>query len=120
AADPAFVEKHLGHSALIGENAFAALNQAFFMDGGFVHIPAGKIVEEPIQFIFISTTKNDGETIQPRNLIIAEANSKATVIESYLSTNNAAYFTNAVTEIVAGENAALEHLKFQDEAAEAF
>jgi Fe-S cluster assembly protein SufD len=118
--DSAFIEKQLGLFALTDGNSFAALNQAFFVDGGFVHIPAGQTVEEPIQLIFISTAKHSGDTIQPRNLVIAGANSKATVIESYLATDSAAYFTNAVTEIVAGDNAALEHVKFQDEALDAF
>jgi Fe-S cluster assembly protein SufD len=119
-ADSEFIKKHLSLYALTNDNAFAALNQAFFTDGGFVHVPAGASVAEPIQFVFISTAKNNGDTSQPRNLILASANSQATVIESYLSTDNAAYFTNAVTEIVAGDNAALEHVKFQDEAAAAF
>jgi Fe-S cluster assembly protein SufD len=119
-ADSVFIEKQFGRCALTDDNAFAALNQAFFLDGGFVYVPAGVSIAEPIQFVFISTAKQDGETVQPRNLIIAEANTRATVIESYLSTHNTAYFTNAVTEIVAGDNAALEHVKFQDEAADAF
>ena len=119
-ADSVFIEKQFGRCALTDDNAFAALNQAFFLDGGFVYVPAGVSIAEPIQFVFISTAKQGGETVQPRNLIMVEANSKATVIESYLSTHNAAYFTNAVTEIVAGDNAALEHVKFQDEAADAF
>src|SRR5258708_26977824 len=49
-----------------------------------------------------------------------EANSKLTVGESYSSPCNVAYFTNAVTEILAGDNAAVEHIKLQDEAADAF
>ena len=118
--DSAFIEKQLGLFALTDGNSFAALNQAFFLDGGFVHIPAGQTVEEPIQLIFISTAKHSGDTIQPRNLIMVGANAKATVIESYLAADSAAYFTNAVTEIVAGDNAALEHVKFQDEALDAF
>jgi Fe-S cluster assembly protein SufD len=118
--DTAFIEKRLNHCAQMDDNPFAALNQAFFQDGGFIHLPAGKIVEEPIHLVFISTGREDGETIQPRNLIIAEANSKVTVIESYLASGSAAYFTNAVTEIIAGDNAVLEHVKFQNEAAGAF
>ncbi|HUA37795.1 MAG TPA: Fe-S cluster assembly protein SufD [Candidatus Sulfopaludibacter sp.] len=119
-SDSTFIEQHLGRLARTEDNSFAALNQAFFLDGGYVHIPANRTVEDPIQLIFISASKHNGDTIQPRNLIMAEAGSKATVLESYLSTDGAANFTNAVTEIVAGDNAALEHLKFQDEAPEAF
>ena len=61
-----------------------------------------------------------GATTHPRNLIIAEKSSKLTVIESYVSTADAAYFTNAVDELVIGENAVVEHCKFQDESTEAF
>jgi Fe-S cluster assembly protein SufD len=116
----AVIEKHLGKYAQTGNNTFAALNQAFFSDGAFIHVPAGAAVEEPVQLIYISSARQSGEAIHPRNLIIAEANSKLTVIESYISTGKAAYFTNAVTEIVAGDNAYLEHVKLQDEAADAF
>ena len=75
-ADSVFIEKQFGRCALTDDNAFAALNQAFFLDGGFVYVPAGVSIAEPIQFVFISTAKQDGETVQPRNLIIAEANSQ--------------------------------------------
>ena len=120
AKDSALIEKHLGKYAHTANNTFAALNQAFFSDGAFIFVPAGVTVAEPVQLIYISSAKNSGETILPRNLVIAEANSKLTVVESYISTGNVAYFTNAVTEILAGDNAAVEHIKLQDEAADAF
>ncbi len=120
ARDGALLEKHLGRYASAQGNAFAALNQAFFSDGAFIYVPGGVTIEEPIQLIFISSAKQTGDTIHPRNLIIADANSKLTVLESYLSLGNAAYFTNAVTELVAGDNAQVEHVKYQDEAADAY
>ena len=119
-ADPAFLEKHLGRYAQTEDNAFAALNAAFFLDGAFIYVPAGKVVEEPIQLVFVTTAREAGATIHPRNLIIAEANTRLTVIESYVTTDHAAYFTNAVTELVAGDNAVVEHLKFQDESLAGF
>jgi Fe-S cluster assembly protein SufD len=120
AKDSALIEKHLGKYAHTASNTFAALNQAFFTDGAFIFVPQGVEVAEPVQLIYISSAKQNGETILPRNLVIAEANSKLTVVESYISTGNVAYFTNAVTEILAGDNAAVEHIKLQDEAADAF
>ncbi len=120
AKDSALIEKHLGKYARTTDNAFAALNQAFFTDGAFISIPDGVEIAEPIQLVYISSAKQNGETIQPRNLIIAGANSKATIVESYLSAGSAASLTNAVTEIVAGDNAAIEHVKLQDETANAF
>jgi Fe-S cluster assembly protein SufD len=120
AKDSALAEKYLGKFAQPAGNSFAALNQAFFTDGAFIFIPQGAEVAEPIQLVYISSAKNSGEVISPRNLIIAEANSRATIVESYLSTSDAVYFTNAVTEIFAGDNAKVEHIKLQDEAASAF
>jgi Fe-S cluster assembly protein SufD len=120
AKDSALIEKYLGKYAHTANNTFAALNQAFFTDGAFIFVPKDVEVAEPVQLIYISSAKNSGEVILPRNLIIAEANSKLTVVESYISTGNVAYFTNAVTEILAGDNAAVEHIKLQDEAADAF
>jgi Fe-S cluster assembly protein SufD len=120
AKDSALIEKYLGKYAHTASNTFAALNQAFFTDGAFIFVPKGVEVAEPVQLIYISSAKNSGETILPRNLVIAEANSKLTVVESYISTGNVAYFTNAVTEILAGDNAKVEHVKLQDEAASAY
>ncbi|HUZ07752.1 MAG TPA: Fe-S cluster assembly protein SufD, partial [Candidatus Paceibacterota bacterium] len=120
AKDSALIEKHLGKYAHTAKNAFAALNQAFFTDGAFIFVPKGVDVAEPVQLIYISSAKEKGETILPRNLVIAEANSKLTVVESYISTGDVAYFTNAVTEILAGDNAMVEHVKLQDESTDAF
>ncbi|NOS72655.1 MAG: Fe-S cluster assembly protein SufD [Verrucomicrobia bacterium] len=118
--DAAFLEKHLGRYAQNADNGFSALNQAFFLDGGFVHVPAGKVVEETVQFIYVATADQSGATIHPRNLVIAEANSSVTIVESYVSLGGAGYFTNAVTELLVGDNARLEYVKFQDEAEDAF
>jgi Fe-S cluster assembly protein SufD len=53
-------------------------------------------------------------------LIIAEKASQVTVLESYVSLAEASYFTNAVTELILGEGAVVEHAKFQDEGQNAY
>ena len=120
AHDSARIEKHLAQHAQEESNAFTALNTAFFQDGAFVEIPSGLVVDAPIHFLFVNTTKETGATSHPRNLIIAGKNSRATILESYASTVDSAYFTNAVTELIADEGASLEHCKFQDESQRAF
>jgi len=70
-ADAAFLEKHLGHYTQTADNGFTALNQAFFQDGGFVHVSAGTIVQKPIQFVYVSTSERSGATFLPRNLVIS-------------------------------------------------
>ena len=119
-SDTALVEKYLGRCTPAQDNAFTALNQAFFLDGAFVHVPEGVAVETPIQIVYLCSTEETGATAHPRNLIVAGDNSRVTIVESYVTTTDAAYFTNAVTELFAGENAFVEHLKFQDEAQAAF
>jgi Fe-S cluster assembly protein SufD len=120
AGDSGLIEKHLARYAQGEDNPFAALNAAFFQDGGFVYVPAGKSLEAPIHLLFISTAKELGAAAHPRNLIIAEEASQATVLESYASSAEAPYLTNAVTELVLGEGAVVEHGKFQDESRSAF
>src|SRR5882672_1145997 len=50
ANDSTLIEKHLGRYVRTEDNAFAALNNAFFLDGGFVYVPARQSVAQPVQF----------------------------------------------------------------------
>jgi Fe-S cluster assembly protein SufD len=118
--DRAVMEKHLARHARSDENSFTALNTSFFRDGAFIHIPKGVVVDEPILILHISTAREEGAASHHRNLIIAERESKATVIESYVGLGDKPVLTNAVTEIVVGENASLEHCKIQRENWNAF
>jgi Fe-S cluster assembly protein SufD len=113
-------QKYLARLTSGDNNPFTALNTAFFQDGALVHVPPGKIVETPLHLLFLSTAEETGATAHPRNLIIADKNSQATVIESYAGTTNTACFTNTVTELVLEEGAVVEHCKFQDESPSAF
>ena len=82
-------------------------------------MPDNKIVEDPIHIIFL-TSSDDKIITQPRNLFIAGKNSQVSIIEHYAGTDESIYFTNTVTEIVAGENAILDHIKLQEESKKAF
>jgi len=95
--------------------AFPALNSAFFQDGGLILVPAGVSLDLPVHLVFLSSGAETGLTAHPRNLVVLEAGARATVLESYASLGVAATLTNAVTELVLGEGALLEHIKFQDE-----
>ena len=120
AGDSELIQAHLARYAQVDDNPFVALNAAFFQDGGFVYAPAGQRLEVPVHLLFISTAEEPGATSHPRNLIIAEAASQVTVLESYVSLAPAPALTNAVTELVLGEGAVVEHAKFQDESRGAF
>jgi len=120
ATETALVERHLYRHVHMEDNAFTALNTAFFQDGAFIYVPANQAVADPIHLLFVTSFQADGTTAHPRNLIVAEDNSQITVIESYVSLCDTAYFTNSVTTLIAGDNAVVEHLKFQDESQQAF
>ena len=110
--------KHLAQQADYVVNGFTALNTALISHGAFVYIPKDAIVSVPLNLLFIS----DGAHVAsfPRVLVVAEDNSSATLIESYASTKDSKYFTNAVVEIVLKDGASLEHYKLQRESTEAF
>ena len=117
---PDLVEPHLGGRAAGDEGGFAALNTAFIQDGAFVYLPDGTDLADPIHLLFLAVPGSDATVSYPRNLIVAGAGSRATVIESYASTQARSYLTNAVTEMVAMEGAALDHYKIQEESDGAF
>jgi len=114
------VREHLARQADFVANGFTALNTAFTNDGAFVYIPKGVTLEAPLNLLFISDPAGSNKVTFPRVLVVAGENSNATLIESYLSTHEAAYFTNAVVEIVLKEGARLEHYKVQRENTQAF
>ncbi len=110
--------KHLAQETDYVAGSFIALNTAMMSDGAFVLIPKGVEVKAPLHLLFVS----DGSQAAsfPRVLIIAEENSSALVVENYVSTGDAQYFTNAVVEVVLKDGAQLEHYKVQRESIEAF
>jgi Fe-S cluster assembly protein SufD len=114
------VNKHFGKYAEYSNQIFTALSTAYTKDGAFIYVPEGKIVEEPIHIIFITSASDEKLIIQPRNLFVAGYNSQVSIIEHYVSETDNIFFTNAVTEIVAGENAIVDHYKLQEESKNTF
>jgi len=112
--DP-LVERHLSKIAPYELHAFTALNTAFAVDGAVVRIAKEFDVDRPIHVVFVSDALAAKTQTNPRTLIVAERHSKATVIESYVSSGEASYFTNAVTEVLLEDGANLSHLKIQRE-----
>ena len=117
--DGADVRRHLGTLASVEDDGFTALNTAFIGDGAVVHVPGGTTMERPIHLAFVSTEENRF-VAHPRVLVVAGAESEATVIESYVSLGDNAYFNNAVAEIVIEEGANVEHYRLMDESHESY
>ncbi|MBL8443011.1 MAG: Fe-S cluster assembly protein SufD [Zoogloeaceae bacterium] len=91
----------------------AALNAAFATDGAFIHLARGLALEETIHLVFIAGA--DEASRHLRNLVVAEAGSRATIVEHYPDSGDAATLTNVVTRIDAGADTNISHLKLQQE-----
>jgi len=95
-------------------NGFTALNLAF-ADVVLLRIPKETSYETPFEFNF-SAEENSAKF--PHVIVVAEAGSKATIIESYES--GGASFTNSAIQIFVEDNASLTHYRVQKESPEAF
>ncbi len=109
------LESSLGSLARADEEALVALNTAFFSDGVLVHVPAGATIEAPIHVVHLSVPGAKPTISHPRTLVVAERGGRATVIEDFVSLGAGRTFTNAVSEILLGEGAEIEHVTLQRE-----
>ncbi len=117
-ASSQLLESHLGHYAGIIGQPFSALNTAFMTDGAVIHTKNRGADQKPVHLLFIATRED--VVSHPRVLVVAEAGSRTTVIESYASLFDGCYFTNALTEIALMEDAQVDHFKLQEESTKAF
>jgi len=117
---PEIVQRYFGQLADFNTRAFTALNAALAADGAFVYIPDGVVLEKPLHLLFIATDGGAPAMTSARSLIVAGDRTEARIVETFVGARGATYFTNAVTELVAGENAVVDHYKVQEESFEAF
>jgi Fe-S cluster assembly protein SufD len=121
AADrPALLHDALGGAGALGDQPFAALNTAFMRDGFVLDLEPGVVMDRPVEVLAVGTGGAQPPVYHPRNLIVAGADSRATVIEHHVGLCIGAYFANVVTEIIARDGAVVRHCKVQDESREAF
>ena len=114
----AAVQAHLGRHAGFEHNAFTALNTAFLRDAAVIVAPPDMASAAPVHLLFVATRKDAAS--YPRCLVIAEHHAALTLVEDFVSLQNEAYFTNAVTEVVLAGDAQVHHVRVQRESAAAF
>lgn len=99
------VEKYFMTEAVkVDEHKLTALHAALVNGGVFVYVPKNVVVEEPLQVVFL----NDNEEASLFNhvLVVAEANSAVTYVETYVSTvEEAKGQANIIAEVIAEDNA---------------
>lgn len=104
----ALVREHLGALAGWQDEAFAALNTAFIEGGLFLHVT--RPLERPLHVVYVTS---DGEpaVTHPRALLVAEAMSRVSLVETYVSLGDQRHFTNSVTEMAVGDGAVVDHCR---------
>jgi Fe-S cluster assembly protein SufD len=118
--EPNILEARLAKYADIQRDPFCALNTAFIDDGAYVYVHPRAVIEEPIHLLYISIAADAPAMIHPRNLIVAGEDSQISVIEDYVSVGSGTAFTNAVTELIAGQNSVVAHTMLEREGDQTF
>ena len=119
--DPLHLQEHVTRYSQHDQNAFTALNTAYFSEGAVIRLGRKAVAPKPIHLVFLATGVEEGITTHPRNLVTVESGASVTLVEEYVSLGGGApTLTNAVSEFEVGDNAYVEHIKIQDEAIESF
>lgn len=113
------VQKALGKHADIRKNPFVALNSGFVRDGAFIYLPRNTTLESPIHIVYVATDGKAPTVSHPRTLVIAEDNVELPIVESFTGASGT-YLTNAVTEIILGNDCRIDHCKLQQESLNAY
>ncbi len=123
-ADPTYkdlIEKEWTQWALQSDSALVALNMAFAQNGLFVHLPANKVVENPIHCIHLNSKTDQPLLASPQMFVVAGQSAQLTIVDSFHSLDEkAVYFSNIVNRFILEPNAVVYHYKLQQESMEAF
>ena len=106
------IAQHLGKVVEGGQHLFATLNSAWLNDGILVHVSRNQVLAKPIYVVQVSTAESQTVSVNQRVLVVLEESAQAEIIEHYISTSDVQNsFVNALTEIVVGDNANLQHYR---------
>lgn len=101
----------LGDLARLQGAPFTALNTAAWRDGVFLDLPAGTILEHPVELHFLTDESAADRLVAPRNLIRAGRGAGATIIEFFGGVSGSAVLNTPVTEIICDNQSELKHWK---------
>ena len=116
---PAWLRKALGQVNPRGDDAVLALNTALMTGGVALRIGEGMILDKPVHLVHLDGAGEPASTFT-RNVVVAEAGSAATVLESFAGLGVRALQRNAATELKIGAKAAVKHIKVQRDGEESF
>jgi len=100
------------------DNVVYQLNAAFMTDGAVIRVAAGATPETPVHLRFVNSGGSAFSTAT-RVLVVVEEGAPVTLIESHEGLDGVAYQPNGVVEFVAGDHAAVRHVRLNREGRDA-
>lgn len=94
-------------------NIFKTINAILYADGYYLKISEGANLEKPILVLFLYGKNQNPAISSVRNLIVAEKNSSATIIEASYNLDEGIVFENNITEVIAEQNSKINFVKLQ-------
>ena len=113
--NPNILQKYWGSCLSKTPDSLVSLNSALSKEGAFIYVPKNKVVEKPIQIIYVTNQVSADLFLQSRNLIVIEENAQVQITERHQNFDGKEVFTNALTEIYADDNSIVDFYKIQND-----
>ncbi len=111
---PDLVEPYLDKYPAESRDGLAALNRSFALDGFFLYVPDGAVMEKPVQVV--NLIRGDEEVVvQPRSLIVVGSNARGSLLICDHALTEKEVLSNALKEFYIGENSSFEITRLQNE-----
>ncbi|MEG3638887.1 Fe-S cluster assembly protein SufD [Magnetococcus sp. PR-3] len=88
ASQPEKVEPYLRIDPEKEMDPFQLLELAYLMDGAFIHLEEGFVMEQPLHLLYLNTPSHTPVLHPLHNLIVAERRSGAQIVEHHVSLSN--------------------------------
>ncbi len=106
-------EHFMAQSARLGSAKFAALHKSFVQAGTFLWVPRGLEINDPFEVFHL--VQGDGAAVFPHTLVIAEDNSRVTLLEHFVSANpEDRGFACGVNDLVLKPGSKLNYVSIQE------
>ncbi|MFY0543958.1 Fe-S cluster assembly protein SufD [Brevibacillus sp. H7] len=100
------VQKYLLNVVKYDEHKLTALHTAVVNGGVFLYVPKNVVVEVPLQAVF--EVAGEDALLCPHVLIVAEAHSKVTYVDTYVSIEGVNMVANSIVEVYVGPGASVQ------------
>ncbi|MDY3198157.1 MAG: Fe-S cluster assembly protein SufD [Pseudomonadaceae bacterium] len=112
AAQRELIRSQLGTVMDSSLHLFGALSDALAADGVLIHVPRNQTLDKPVYILNVSTPEAQPAMSSQRVLVVLEDNAEAELIEHYVSGDEKQnLFVTAMTEVVVGNNARMQHYR---------